>query len=355
MNNKQFINKLNEEKSLSFEEWTHLLSSYDNQDFDYASELAQKISVERFGKKIYFRGIIEFTNYCKNDCYYCGIRHSNKNAQRYRLTKDDILSCCDIGYEYGFRTFVLQGGEDTYYKDEILCDIISDIKKKYPDCAVTLSVGELSRNSYEKLFNAGADRYLLRHEAADKDLYEKIHPAYQKFENRMRCLKDLKEIGYQVGCGFMVGVKYQSIENLAKDMLFIGEFSPAMVGIGPFISHKDTPFGTEPCGDVSLTLFLMSLTRIMLPDVLLPATTALGTADADGRKLGVLCGCNVVMPNISPSDVRKKYMLYDNKVGTDLTAELGINMLKEQMSQIGYEIVCDRGDHKDYIKGEVND
>lgn len=352
MNNIQLIDKLNKEKKLSFDEWNMLLASYDENDFKYATELARKISVENFGKRIYFRGIIEFTNYCRNDCYYCGIRCSNKNLDRYRLNKEDILNCCDVGYEYGFRTFVLQGGEDMHFTCDVLCDIVKSIKEKHSDCAVTLSVGELSREAYEKLFEAGADRYLLRHEAADKELYEKIHPPYQKYENRMRCLYDLKDIGYQVGCGFMVGVPHQENKHLATDMVFIQEFKPAMVGIGPFMTHKDTPFKNEPCGDVNLTLFTMSLMRILSPNVLLPATTALGTAQDDGRKLGVMCGCNVVMPNISPDDVRDKYMLYDNKIGTNINAAMGIKTLEDQMAQIGYEVVCTRGDHIDYIKGE---
>lgn len=341
------IDKLNIEKKLLHHEWRYLLENYTESDRNYASETARKITVDRFGKKIYFRGIIEFTNFCKNDCYYCGIRCSNKNIQRYRLSKEDILECAKDGYNNGFRTFVLQGGEDGYFTDNILCDIVISLKKLYPDCAITLSVGERSRESYQMLYDAGADRYLLRHEAAEKELYCKLHPEYQHHENRMRCLKDLKSIGYQTGCGFMIGVPHQSMSDIASDMIFIQEFKPQMVGLGPFIPHKDTPFGKFPNGRTELTLFIISLTRIMLPYVLMPSTTALGTVSGDGRKLGVLAGCNVVMPNLSPMNVRKKYMLYDNKVGTDCDAATGIRILREQMEEIGYEVVCSRGDYRE--------
>lgn len=344
---KKLIDKLNTEKSLSKNEWVMLLSDFSEDDRKYAEEIARNIAIDKFGKKIYFRGIIEFTNICKNDCYYCGIRCSNKNVSRYRLTEEEILECATDGYKYGFRTFVLQGGEDGHFSDDILCSIVTKLKKQFPDCAVTLSVGERSTESYQKLYDAGADRYLLRHEAADCSLYQKIHPEYQKHENRIRCLNDLKRIGFQTGCGFMVGVPYQTVEDIAADMQFISKFKPQMVGLGPFIPHKDTPFKEYHSGSVELTLFLISLTRIMLPNVLLPSTTALGTASGNGRQLGVLAGCNVVMPNLSPASVRKKYMLYDNKIGTEFDAETGIRLLKNQMAEIGYEVVCTRGDFKE--------
>lgn len=344
MENQMLIEKLHQEHSLTLEEWRQLFGSYTEENVIYAIDLARKTAVKNFGKKIYFRGIIEFTNFCKNDCYYCGIRKSNHKCRRYRLEPEEILECCQEGYENGFRTFVLQGGEDGWFNDERMCEIVSRIKADYPDCAVTLSLGERSRESYERLRNAGADRYLLRHETADEEHYRKLHPKQQSLQNRMRCLKELKELGYQTGCGIMVGTPGQTPENLAEDMKFMESFQPEMIGIGPFIPHQETPFREEPQGDVELTLFILALCRILFPKVLLPSTTALGTAGADGRKQGVLAGCNVVMPNLSPVSVRKNYMLYDKKAGTDLSAEEGIRMLREQMEEIGYEVVIGRGD-----------
>lgn len=338
------IRKLQQEHSLTMEEWQQLFETYTEQDITYAIDLARKISVQQFGKKIYFRGIIEFTNFCKNDCYYCGIRKSNHHCQRYRLEPEEILDCCREGYENGFRTFVLQGGEDGWFDDERMCQIIRKIKEIYPDCAVTLSLGERSRESYERLKCAGADRYLLRHETADEEHYRKLHPEKQTLKNRMQCLKDLKELGYQTGCGIMVGTPGQTPATLAEDMKFMERFEPEMIGIGPFIPHQETPLKDVPRGDVKLTLFVLALCRILFPKVLLPSTTALGTAEVDGRKQGVLAGCNVVMPNLSPVSVRKNYMLYDKKAGTELSAKEGIRILREQMQEIGYEVVIGRGD-----------
>ena len=344
MNNQELIRKLNEEHSLELAEWELLLSSYTKDELDHAMKLAQEIAVAEFGKKIYFRGIIEFSNFCKNDCYYCGIRKSNKECSRYRLDMEDILACCVEGYENGFRTFVLQGGEDGWFTDERMCEIVKQIKANYPDCAVTLSLGERSYESYKALKEAGADRYLLRHETADEEHYRALHPEYQTLENRMRCLKDLKALGYQTGCGIMAGTPGQTPQIIAKDMKFMEEFQPEMIGVGPFLPHKDTPFRDEKKGSVELTLFILALCRIMIPKVLLPSTTALGTAESEGRKQGVLAGCNVVMPNLSPLAVRKKYMLYDEKAGTDISAAEGIQILKKQMEEIGYEVVVGRGD-----------
>ncbi len=337
MTNIELIRKLSEIHSLEMKEWVQLFESYTKEEIEFAMKMAQEIATREFGRKIYFRGIIEFTNFCKNDCYYCGIRRSNKECARYRLDLEDILECCKEGYENGFRTFVLQGGEDGYFTDERMCESVKCIRKAYPDCAVTLSLGERSFESYEALRKAGADRYLLRHETADEAHYRKLHPSYQTLENRMRCLKDLKSLGYQTGCGIMVGTPGQTSLTIAKDMKFMEEFQPEMIGVGPFIPHKDTPFRGEKKGSVPLTLYILALCRIMLPKVLLPSTTALGTAEADGRKQGVLAGCNVVMPNLSPLTVRKKYMLYDAKAGTDISAAEGIAMLKQQMEEIGYE------------------
>lgn len=344
MNNKELIQKLNQKKRLDAHEWQQLFDSYTEEDREFAAGMARTIVVKKFGKKIFFRGIVEFTNICKNDCLYCGIRKSNCNVNRYRLTTEEIMACCEAGYANGFRTFVLQGGEDAWFTDARMSEIISKIRKTYPDCAITLSLGERSRESYEKLFEAGADRYLLRHETADAAHYEKLHPENLKLSNRMRCLRDLKEIGYQTGCGIMVGSPGQTSATLAKDMLFMEEFQPEMIGVGPFLPHKDTPFKDEEKGSVSLTLFILALCRIMLPDVLLPSTTALGTANSGGRKQGVLHGCNVIMPNLSPDDVRKNYMLYDNKAGTNLTAKEGIRIVQNEMEEIGYEMVIGRGD-----------
>ena len=260
---------------------------------------------ENYGDEVYIRGLIEFTNYCRNNCYYCGIRRSNRNAERYRLTKEEILICCDEGYKLGFRTFVMQGGEDSYYTDEMICDIVSEIKRRYPDCAVTLSIGEKSCESYRSFYDAGADRYLLRHETADPAHYGKLHPAEMSLENRKRCLFDLKEIGYQVGSGFMVGSPYQTPENLIADLRFLQRLKPDMIGIGPYITHKDTPFAEFKSGDLKLTLRLVSILRLMFPYALIPSTTALGTIHPQGRELGLKAGANVVMPNLSPVGVRK--------------------------------------------------
>lgn len=346
MNNRELIEKLNKEHHLNKEEWVQLFDTFTEEDRAFAAGIAREIVVKNFGKNIYFRGIVEFTNICKNDCLYCGIRKSNCNAVRYRLNLEQIMACCAAGYENGFRTFVLQGGEDAWFTDERMCEIVRKIKETYPDCAVTLSLGERSRESYEKMFEAGADRYLLRHETADVKHYEHLHPSLMKLENRIQCLWNLKEIGYQTGCGIMVGSPGQTSETIAKDMLFMEEFQPEMIGVGPFLPHKDTPFKDEAKGSVPLTLFILSLCRIMLPYVLLPSTTALGTANSDGRKQGVLHGCNVIMPNLSPDDVRENYMLYDNKAGTNLTAKEGIRIVRKEMEEIGYNVVVGRGDFR---------
>ena len=342
---KNLIEKLKNKNKLSVDDFQYVLENYTKEDFDYIKDIASKIAIENFGKKIYFRGIIEFSNICKNDCLYCGIRRSNDNVDRYRLTLDEILECCAEGYEYGYRTFVLQSGEDGHFNDETMVNVVSSIREKYKDCAITLSIGERSGESYKKLFDAGANRFLLRHEAANKELYEKIHPSVQSWEERFRCLRDLKDIGYQVGAGMMIGVPYQTLRNIAEDLVFIQNFNPHMVGIGPFIPHKDTPFRNEKAGSIEISLLTLSLVRIMLPKVLLPSTTALGSLDGEGRKQGVLHGCNVIMPNLSPMSVRKKYLLYDNKAGIENDAKTSIDILRKQMEEIGYEVVVTRGDY----------
>ena len=350
MQNKNYllIDKLEEEHSLSLEEYKQLLDERTPQLAEYAAKKAVAARQAVYGNDVYVRGLIEVSNICKNDCLYCGIRHSNKNCSRYRLSEEEILSCCEEGYALGFRTFVMQGGEDPFFTDRLLCDLIGKIKKQYPDCAVTLSLGERSKESYQALFDAGADRYLLRHETADPKLYRKLHPEAMSFENRMQCLKNLKEIGYQTGCGFMVGAPYQTNGSLAADLKFVEQFRPAMCGIGPFIPHGATPFAEFLAGTLEVTLFLLSLLRLMDPGLLLPATTALGTINPTGREKGILAGANVVMPNLSPVSVRKKYELYDNKICTGEESAQCKSCLSRRMESIGYKFVTARGDKKPF-------
>ncbi len=342
---KELFNKLYQDTQLTETEYKELLELHTDKEIaEYGFELARKRQKETFGNEVYTRGLIEISNYCKNDCIYCGIRRSNQNAERYRLSEEEILSCCESGYALGFRTFVLQGGEDGYYTDDLLEDLLHKIKAAYPDCAITLSLGERSRESYERLYTAGADRYLLRHETANEAHYGKLHPAEMSLKNRKQCLYTLKEIGYQVGCGIMVGSPYQTIDNLVEDLAFMKTFNPHMVGIGPFIPQKDTPFGEMEPGSLEMTLFLLAIIRLMLPKVLLPATTALGTIHSRGRELGILAGGNVVMPNLSPVKVRKKYALYDNKICTGEEAAECRGCLGKRMESIGYKLVVSRGD-----------
>ncbi|HJC89602.1 MAG TPA: [FeFe] hydrogenase H-cluster radical SAM maturase HydE [Candidatus Mediterraneibacter excrementigallinarum] len=338
------IDKLEQTRALTRTEWAALIHGRTPVISEYLFARARKARIRYYGKDIYIRGLIEFTNYCRNDCYYCGIRKSNKNAVRYRLTKDQILSCCENGYRLGFRTFVLQGGEDGWFTEDRMTDIVSGIRQRFPDCAITLSIGELPRESYRRFFEAGADRYLLRHETYDSAHYSRLHPASLSASHRQKCLWDLKELGYQVGTGFMVGSPYQTAENLADDMLFLKELNPQMVGIGPFIPHHDTPFAGQPAGTLELTVFMLGLIRLMLPKVLLPATTALGTIAEDGREQGILAGANVVMPNLSPAQVRENYLLYDNKLCTGDEAAESLKSLDARFHAIGYHIAVSRGD-----------
>ncbi len=340
------IDKLHQNTILIKDEYAQLITGHTQEDAEYLFSLSREVRRQYYGKDVYIRGLIEFTNYCKNDCLYCGIRHSNKYADRYRLSKEEILECCQIGYDLGFRTFVLQGGEDTYYTDEMIVDIVKAIKKDYPDCAITLSIGEKEYDSYQAFFDAGADRYLLRHETANNEHYGRLHPHNLSPVHRKECLYNLKKIGYQVGCGFMVGSPYQTAEHLAEDLLFIKEFQPHMVGIGPFIAQHDTPFGNQPSGSLEQTLFVLGLIRLTLPYVLLPSTTALGTIHPLGREKGILAGANVVMPNLSPVSVRKKYLLYDNKICTGDEAVECRYCMQNRMKSIGYEVKTDRGDCK---------
>lgn len=332
---------------LTKEELVRLLDGCSSELTEYAAEKARRVQLHHYGNKIFVRGLIEYSSYCKNDCLYCGLRRSNRCAERYRLDPETILACCELGYDLGFRTFVLQGGEDPRFTDELLVPLVSEMRKRWSDCAITLSLGERSKESYQKLYNAGANRYLLRHEAASEELYSKLHPAELKLETRKRCLADLKEIGYQVGAGFMVGAPGQTTGHLAEDMLYLYDLQPEMVGIGPFLPHHDTPFRDEKAGSLEMTIFLLALTRLMLPKVLLPATTALGTLHPEGRERGVLAGANVIMPNLSPDDVKKKYLLYDGKISTGDEAAEAVENLRKRMAKIGYEVVSERGDHAD--------
>ncbi len=338
------IEKLELSGSLTKEEYILLLNHRTPEIAEYLFEKSRKTARRFFGNRIYTRGLIEFTNYCKNNCYYCGIRAGNGNVERYRLSKEQILSCCAAGYELGFRTYVLQGGEDLCYSDDLIAQLVREIKAAYPDCAVTLSIGEKSAESYRRFYAAGADRFLLRHETANERHYALLHPEVQTLANRKQCLWALKEIGYQVGTGFMVGSPYQTAGCLAEDLLFIQQLQPQMVGIGPFIPHHDTPFRDEAQGSLELTLFLIGLLRLMIPNALIPATTALGTIDPAGREKGILAGANVVMPNLSPVGVRKKYELYDNKICTGEEAAECRYCLQNRMKSIGYELAVDRGD-----------
>ena len=359
---KKIIDKIDKKEKISYKDALTLLSSfeYDNnlnkkklnkkekeeikELKKYLKEKAREKADKIFGKYIFMRGLIEFTNYCKNDCIYCGIRKSNKNAERYRLNKKEILECCKIGYDIGFRTFVLQGGEDNFFNIERMTNIVKAIKKEFPDCALTLSIGEKEEEYYKELKNNGANRFLLRHETSENEHYSKLHPAYMSLENRKECLRYLKNLGFQTGTGMMIGSPFQKLENIAGDLIFMQEIKPEMIGIGPFLPHKDTPFANEKIGELELTLILISVLRLIFPLSLIPATTALGTIKEGGRELGILHGANVVMPNLSPMNVRKKYLLYNNKISTGTESAEGVELLRESIDKIGYVLTGARGD-----------
>ncbi len=345
---RNIIEKIKNNGAVTNEEIKALLLS-EREDAKYLFDAASKVRQAVFGNSIYIRGLIEISSFCKNDCLYCGLRRSNKNAQRYRLTKEDIISRAELGHSLGFRTFVLQGGEDAYFTDEVMCDVVSSLKEKFPDSAVTLSIGERSFESYKKLKEAGADRYLLRHESSNADHYARLHSPEQKLDTRLKCLTDLKSLGYQVGCGFMVGSPYQTLDDVVNDIRFCVSFGAHMVGVGPFIHHSDTPFKDFPNGSVELTLRCLAVLRLMMPKVLLPATTALGSISCDGRERGIMAGANVLMPNLSPIDVREKYSLYNGKLSTGIESAEGLSSLAEKLSGIGCEISVSRGDHGNFI------
>lgn len=342
---KILIDKLRRERKLSAEEYKALLLCQDAEVLEYLQRQAQKETFARFGNKIFIRGLIEISNRCRNNCYYCGIRKENSNVARYELTQDEILACCREGYQIGFRTFVLQGGEAPEMKDNRIAETVAAIRREFPDCAITLSLGERSRQAYERFFRAGANRYLLRHETHNEQHYRKLHPAEMSLAHRLQCLDQLKEIGYQVGTGIMVGSPHQTIDHLVEDIRFIEQFRPEMIGMGPFIPHHDTVFATSPPGNMELTLKLLSIFRLMLPDALIPATTALATLAPNGRERGILAGANVVMPNLSPPSQRAKYSLYDNKASMGAEAAEGLKRLEEELKKIGYEISKERGDY----------
>lgn len=338
------IEQIRDTKDITREQLELILTTENKESVDVLRRTAREVADAVYGNKIFMRGLVEISSHCKNDCLYCGLRRSNTTAVRYRLTDEKILECCDNGYRLGFRTFVLQGGEDPWFDDTRMCRIVSAIRKKYQDCAITLSLGERSRQSYQSLYDAGANRYLLRHETASPEHYAKLHPSEMSFQNRIDCLYTLKDIGYQVGCGFMVGSPYQTFDTLYADLQFIRSFQPHMVGIGPFISAHDTPFAGQPNGKVGYTLRLLAIIRLMHPPVLLPATTALGTLHPQGRELGIQFGANVVMPNLSPRDHRKDYSIYDNKICTGEEAAECRACTEQRIRNIGYETVVDRGD-----------
>lgn len=338
------VEKLYMTGDLSDNELKALIETDDEAAAKLLRERADEVRRKSYGKKVFLRGLIEVSSYCKNDCLYCGIRRSNKDADRYRLSREQIMSCAESGYELGFRTFVMQGGEDSAFTDDFMCGVISELREKYPDCAITLSLGERSFESYKRMKDAGVDRYLLRHEAADGELYKKLHPAEMSLENRKNCLFQLRELGYQVGAGFMVGAPYQTTDSLIADLRFLQELKPQMIGIGPFVPHHCTPFADENGGTLGLTLRLLGILRLMFPKVLLPATTALGTIAPNGRELGLQTGCNVVMPNLSPVNVRKKYDLYDNKICTGEEAAECRMCLQRRIEAAGYEVAVERGD-----------
>lgn len=340
----KLVEKLYNAGDLSDSELKALIETDDSETAELLCRYADETRQKSYGKKVFLRGLIEVSSYCRNDCLYCGIRRSNKEADRYRLSREEIMSCCENGYGLGFRTFVMQGGEDSFFTDDFMCSVISEIKEKYPDCAVTLSLGERSYDSYKRMKEAGADRYLLRHEAASEELYSKLHPAEMSLAHRKECLFQLRELGYQVGAGFMVGAPYQTTDHIIADLRFLQELRPQMIGIGPFVPHHNTPFAEESGGTLALTLRLLGILRLMFPKVLLPATTALGTIAPNGRELGLKTGCNVVMPNLSPVKVRKKYDLYDNKICTGEEAAECRGCLQRRIESAGYEVSAERGD-----------
>lgn len=342
----QLIDKLRREHCVTAGEYKELLLCRDTDALEYLHRQAQEVMLQQFGNAVFIRGLIEITNRCRNNCYYCGIRIGNRLLPRYELSRETILECCRKGYELGFRTFVMQGGESPTMTDEWIAEMVAAIRREFPDCAITLSLGEKSREAYKRFYEAGASRYLLRHETHNKEHYRLLHPAGMSLDRRLQCLQWLKEIGFQTGTGIMVGSPGQTIDHLVEDVLFVEQFRPEMIGIGPFIPHHDTPFVSYPAGSVEMTLRLLSIFRLMHPAALIPATTALATLVADGRERGIQAGANVVMPNLSPTELREKYSLYDNKASFGAEAAEGLRQLAERLGAIGYRISNGRGDYE---------
>lgn len=344
---KQIIDKLHDTRTLTAEEYRKLLLCKNVADNEYLRMSAQQTTLNRFGNRVFIRGLIEISNCCRNDCLYCGIRKSNKMVSRYTLSREAILSCCAIGYDLGFRTFVLQGGENESQADGWIEDVVMEIRRCYPDCAITLSLGEKSRETYQRLYDAGANRYLLRHETYNPIHYHQLHPDEMSREHRINCLKNLKKIGFQTGTGIMVGSPGQTVDHLVEDILFMQQLKPEMIGLGPFIPHTDTVFANHPAGSEEMTSKMISICRLMFPSALIPSTTALASLSVDGREKGILAGANVVMPNLSPNLVREKYALYNNKASFGAESAEGLSLLIKKLEKINYKISNDRGDYQD--------
>ncbi len=346
--------KLYEENELSRDEIVHIINEIDAAGKKKLYDLARMKQREYYDDHVYLRGLIEFSNICRRNCLYCGIRRSNRNVERYRLKKSQIVQCCEEGYQLGYRSFVLQSGEDNYYTVHRLTALVEKIRANFPDVAITLSVGERDELTYQKLYDAGADRYLLRHETASRRLYGILHPK-ASYDERMDCLRVLKRIGYQVGSGFMVGLPKQTAEDLADDLLFLKELNPDMIGIGPFIPHSETPLKFMKGGSLDQTLVMIALARLIVPDSLIPATTAIGSIHPLGRELALNAGANVVMPNLSPMSVRSKYELYDNKICTTDQPDQCYHCMERRIESVGFKVNRGRGDSYRYLtQGKID-
>ena len=346
------VDKLRKEHRLSSDGYRALLTMRDPQDVNYLITQAREVAQQQFGKGIFLRGLVELTNVCRNDCLYCGIRRSNGHLARYTITREQVLACCEQGFELGFRTFVLQGGEWGEERSEWIAGLISEIRSRWPECAITLSLGEHPRETYAMWKNAGANRYLLRHETHNERHYHLLHPDGMSVHHRLQCLNWLKELGFQVGTGIMVGSPFQSLKTLVEDIEYLVDFQPQMIGIGPFIPQHDTPFARFPAGTVDMTTRLYAILRLAMPQALIPSTTAIASLSPDGRLRGILAGANVVMPNLSPEDNRKQYALYDNKAALGAESAQGVKKLADELAKIGYHIDWSRGDHQNAKQAE---
>ncbi len=344
---KSLVENLESDRRLDAEGYKILLdNAVPDSDINELYTAARRCADSIFGRNVRVRGLIEITNYCRNNCYYCGLRRDNLNLHRYALTDSEIMECCQVGYESGLRTFVLQGGENPAFTADRVTHLVADIHSTFPDAAVTLSLGEWPDEAYRRFYEAGARRYLLRHETHNPDHYSSLHPSEMSSANRLRCLSTLKSLGYQTGTGIMVGSPCQTIDNIVEDIMYMEQLSPEMIGIGPFLPHRDTPFHNYPAGSISTTLRLISIFRLMFPGANIPSTTALATISDKGRNLGIMAGANVVMPNLSPIKIRKYYSLYDNKAVSGAEAIDGLKILGDELSEIGFQITTERGDFK---------